>query len=175
MKTLRRIIIGIITIIALLYLADMIWKAYSRSNVNSHEAVVLINNHLTSDDIDFFFNLEKGTFNPSEHMIVFSLLKKEQYALSHYTNLPVRNKYSSYNNIEFDCDVEYESVRGYGFYNYELGNYNIIARIIDRNADVRRNLSRDQIITEKYLGIIYQFGKINILDINKNGITKRCN
>lgn len=175
MKTLRRIIIGIITIIALLYLVDMIWKAYSRSNVNSHEAVVLINNHLTSDDIDFFFNLEKDTFNPSEHMIVFSLRKKDGWALDYYKNLPVRNKYSSYNNIEFDCDVEYESVRGYGFYNYQIGNENIIARIIDRKADVKRNLNRDQIITEKYLGIIYQFGKINILDINKNGITKRCN
>lgn len=174
MKTLKRIIIGIISIIALLYLADMIWKAYSRSNVNSHEAIVLINNHLTSDDIDFFFNLEKGTFNPTEHMIIFSLRTKDGHVLDYYKNLPVRNKYSSYNNIEFDCDVEYESVRGYGFYNYQIGNENIIARIIEKNATVERRLNQNQIITEKHLGIIYQFGKINVLDINKNGITQRC-
>lgn len=172
MKTFKKIIIGIISAVALLYLTDFIWKAYSASHVNSHEAIILINNQLTPEDIDSFFDIEKGTFNPMEHMIIFSLEKKNGSQLDSYINLPIRNKYNSYNNIEFD--VDYESVSGYGFYNYQIGNKDIIARIIEKNSDVVGRLQQNKIIAKKYLDANYQFGKINVLDINSNGFSKHC-
>lgn len=177
MKALKVIIIGIISILAILYLADLMWKTYSGGNTNSHEAIVLINNHLASDDIDFFFNLEEGTFNPMEHKIVFSLRKEGGQQSDYYINLPVSNMHNSYNNIEFDCNVEYESVSGYRFYNYEVKNQNLIARVMEKNANVNleASLNQNKIIAEKTLGIIYQYGKINVLEINKNGISQRCN
>ncbi|WP_179021924.1 hypothetical protein [Winogradskyella forsetii] len=166
----KKLLIAIIVIVILVFLSDKIYKVYSRSNVNSHESILLLNNQLSENEIDLFFNLEQGTYDSNEHKIVFSLLKKDGYLLDNYINLPVRIQSST----EFDCNLEYDKARPYGFYDYEIMSKNIIARIITKNASAIKQLNSKEIISEKRLGGNYGFGKLNILDINKNGLSKHC-
>lgn len=143
--------------------------------MNSHESIILINNRLLLDEIDSFFNLEKGTFNPTEHQIVFSLFKRDGYSLEYYINLPVKNNNGQLGSTEFECNIKYESVRPYRFYDYQVKNRNIVVRVIEKNTNVIRQLNSNQIIAQKYFPGVYQFGKINIFNVNKSGITRHCN
>jgi hypothetical protein len=142
--------------------------------VNSHESIILINNQLALDEIDAFFGLEEGTFNPAEHKLIFSVPRKEGYMLEYYINLPVNNMHGQYSTTAFACDIDYESVRHFGFYDYQVGLKNIIIRIIEKNTNSTQQLNRPQVIAYKYLSGNYKFGEINILDISKNGISKPC-
>lgn len=170
----KKILLAILIIVALVFLSDKIYKIYSRSNVNSHESVVLLNSHLQSDKIDSFFNLEEGTFNPTENNIVFSLPKKNGHLLDYYINLPVKNIGKQMSNFGFECDIDYENVRPYGFYDYEIDNINIVVRIIEKTANVAKHLNSSQIIAQKYLGGNFHPGQITILDVTKNGISNHC-
>jgi hypothetical protein len=170
----KKILISIVVIVLLVVLSDKIYKFYSRSNVNSHESIILINNQLAENEIDSFFNIEEGTYKPNEHKLVFSLVKKDKNLLDFYKNLPVKHKAKFSSNTEFDCDSEYENVRHYGFYDYEISNRIIIARIITKKASNRSQLNSKEIVSKKQLRGNYSFGKINIFDVNKNGLKKHC-
>jgi hypothetical protein len=171
----KKIFLGILIVVALVFLSDRIYKFYSRSNVNSHETIILINNQLQSNEVDTFFSLEEGTFNPAEHKVVFSLIKKDGDLLDNYINLPFKQNNGQTSNVGFECNIDYEKVRPYNLYDYEIGNRNIIARIIGKNTSAIKKLNSNKVVAQKNLGGNYQFGKLNILDVNKNGIQKHCN
>ena len=154
----KKILLGILIVVALVFFSDKIYKAYSRNNINAHEAIILINNQLQSNKVDVFFGLEEGTFNPAEHKVVFSLLKKDGYLLDNYINLPSQQNFGKTNTVDFECTIDYEKVRPYNFYDYEIGNKNIIARIIGKNTSTIKKLNSDHIIAQKNLGRNYQFG-----------------
>ena len=170
----KKVLIIFIAIVSLVFLSDKIYQIYSSTNINSHESVVLINNQLTEYEIDSFFNLKEGTYNSKEHKIVFSIIKKDGYLLDKYISLPVKYKTKLPNKNSFDCNSEYEKVRVYRFYDYEINNRNIVARIIIKKASAIKQLNSKQIISEKQLRGNYEFGKLNILDITKDGLTKHC-
>ncbi len=173
-RTMKKIIIILITIIALIYVSDKVYQTYSRNYVNAHESIILINNQLLENEIDDFFNLNKGTYDPEKHKIIYSLVRKDGYLLDAYINLPVKNKTRISNSNGFDCDIEYQQIRAYRFYKNEITNLNIIARLVSINVDVIKSLDSKQSIAKKHLRAKYDFGKINILDINKNGFTNHC-
>jgi len=169
----KKIILFLIVVVALIFIADKIYKIYSRHNVNAHEAVILINDCLMKEDVDAFFGLDTGTYDASRHKIVYSLTKKEAYVLDAYIDLPVKYKYAL-NSDEFTCNIDYAEIEHYGFYNYELGNSNIIARIIVKDASAIRRLGAEQIISQKFLDAQYEYGKINVLSIGKIGVRNAC-
>ena len=166
------IFIGIVLII--LFASNKIYKIYSNNYINAHESIVLVNNYLANEEVDTFFGLKNGTYNPQQHRIIFSLKKKEANLLDTWLNLPSRSKYECENGSPYDCNVDYKEVQHYGFYNYEIGNVYIVARIILYTANAAKDLNQEEVISEMQIDTKYDYGKINILDITKNGITSRC-
>lgn len=171
----KKILLVIISIIILVFIADEIYQYYSRNFVNSHEAVVLINNSLSDTDVDAFFKLEQGTFNPKKHKVVFSLERKDGYMLGYYINLPVRKILSKLNISMFNCNMNYQSLRPYGFYDYELGNRTIIARVISKESNPVKLLNSDKTISKKYLHVNFNFGGVNVFDVGINKVVNHCN
>jgi len=170
----KKILLFLIVVVALVFVSDKVYKWYSKNNINAHESIVLINDHFSENEVDAFFNLTKGTYDPNKYQVIYSLIKKDAYLLETYINLPTKYNNGSANNNQFNCDVEYLAIRQYGFYQSEIGNTNIIARIILKGENPIKQLHTDQIIAEKQLGATYSFGKINILDIGKNGVANHC-
>lgn len=170
----KKVLLFIGVIIIVLFASDTIYKTYSRNYVNSHESVVLINNFLANEEVDTFFGLKKGTYNPQLHRIIFSLRKKDATILDTWLHLPTKSKYECDIGNEFKCDVKYSDVRPFGFYNYEIGNIYIVARIILYNQSGNKELNQNETISEMQIDAKYQYGRINILDVNKNGITSHC-
>lgn len=172
----KKIFIFLIVAVILVFLSDKIYKIYSRNFINSHESIILINDKLSDNDIDGFFKLSEGTYDSKKHIVVYSLLKrdKDAYLLETYLNLPVKYGSRFAGKDQFDCDPEYLEVQPYGFYNYEIGNTTIIARLISIDASPIKRLSGEQTISEKALRAGFVFGEINILDVGKNGVTSHC-
>ncbi|MFN0189749.1 MAG: hypothetical protein ACKVQV_13695 [Bacteroidia bacterium] len=170
----KKVLIFIGIIIVVLFGSDKIYKIYSSNYINSHESVVLINNFLANEDVDTFFGIKKGTYNPQLHRVIFSLRKKDANILETWLNLPTKSKYECQNGDEFKCDVKYSDVQPFGFYNYEIGNIYIVARIILNNLSGNKELNQNETISEMQIDSKYEYGKINILDVNKNGIISHC-
>jgi len=162
----------IVVIVILIFCSDKIYQFYSSNYVNDHESIILINDGFSGKDVDAFFNLDAGTFDPQKHRIIYSLVKKDAYLLDMYINLPT--KYKNGYGQPFQCGVDYQEVQPYGFYDYEIGNANIIARIILKDANPIKRLKPEEIISEKQLGARFQFGAITILDVDQNGVRDHC-
>jgi hypothetical protein len=170
----KKLFLFTLVIVALVFISNKTYQHYSRNYVNSHESIVLINNLLHGKEVDSFFSLDEGTYNSEKHKVVFSLVKKEGYLLNYYINLPAK-KTSNLNPGEFDCDDEYNTMRHYRFYDYEVGNRNVIARVINGEANNRKQLKPVQTVAKKHLSVNYKFGSINVFDVKANGISNHCN
>ena len=169
----KKVLLFIVIAVALLFLSDKIYKMYSRNNVNSHETIVLFNNWLDDTEVDTFFGLEQGTYDPATHKMVLNLPKKDGYLLEYYKVIPAKKVGSTGQGV-FECDSPYGQINHYGFYNYEVGNRNVIARIIPKEASSQKQLVGDEVVAQKYLNANYQFGTINVFDIYVDGVSKRC-
>lgn len=168
----KKAIIAIIIIIVLIFSADKIYQIYSLNYVNGHESVVLINNQLSENEVDRFFNLKKGTFETKKHLIVFSLERKEHNILDKYINLPTKMRSGIY--PQYECSIEYEQIRTYGFYDYEIGNGQIIARLISNDASSIKDLNSNQTVAERRLDLNFKFGEVNIFNIDLEITTLHC-
>lgn len=171
----KKILLVLLSVILLVFIADRIYQYYSRNFVNSHESIVLINNVLNDTDVDAFFKLKKGTYNPNKHKVVFSLEREDGYQLEHYINLPVKKITGVLNAKMFDCSMKYQSLRSYGFYDYELGNRNIIARVLTKESNPVKLLNANKTISKKYLRVNFKFGRINVFDVGVNMVVNHCN
>lgn len=170
----KSISVVIVLIVVLLFVSDKIYQYYSRHFINAHESIVLINNGLSHTDIDTFFNLKKGTFNTEKYKVVFSLERKNASKLAYYINLPTKNSSDILDSKEFDCQMEYKLLRHFGFYDYELGNINIIARVITKESNPIKQLNSKNILSKKYLDLTFNYGSIHVFDINLNHIVNHC-
>lgn len=170
----KKFFIFLVVVVILIFLSNKIYQYYSRNYINSHEAIVLINDFFSEKEVDAFFNLKKGTYDSTKHMIVYSLIKRDAYLLDTYINLPVKYKNGGFDNGQFNCNLDYLEIKPFGFYNYEIGNSNIIARIIAKDASVIKQLNEKQLIAEKQLGASYKYGKVTVLDVDKNGVNYQC-
>jgi uncharacterized protein YxeA len=154
----KKVLVIILIIFTLILTADRIYKHYSRSNVNSHEAIVLVNHNVDPSKADSFFNLEPGTFNQKNHRIKYGLLRKDASVLDKYINIPMSM------NGSYNCEVNYQDIRGYNFYDYEVDNVNLLVRLVDKQNERKS-------ITEKYLKMRFEYGKINIVSVGEANIT----
>lgn len=170
----KKVLLFILLAVALLFISDRIYQYYSGSHVNSHEAIILINNLLDDADVDSFFGLRSGTYDAQKHKVVFSLVKKEGSVLGYYINLPAKKVSYLTDAGGFNCDNEYPTVSHYRFYDYEVGDKTIIARVIRKTSSSAMQQFANEIIAKRDIHMNYQFGQINVIDVGLNGIEDHC-
>lgn len=66
----------VLILIALLYISVKVFQNYKENNLLKNEAVVNVYFNLPEEEIDSYFDLEKGTFDKTKHTILCSFQKK---------------------------------------------------------------------------------------------------
>lgn len=158
----------------MLYTSSRVFQFYHSNYLLDNEAVVNIYPNLPNDEMDEYFGIPKGTFNSQNHFIVYSFGKSDGYLLDYYYNLPVYN----YNNLKnLDCNETFSKEKHNRFEKNEIiDNAMLYVRMLNKknsNNFYTDNLSKS-IVAVKIVNINFQYGKINNIIIDKNGVSEHC-
>ena len=160
-----------VAIIILLYLSIKIFENYRENHLLNNEAVVNAYFNIPENEIDTYFNLEKGTFDKNKHIVVCSLEKSEGYMLNFYYNVPT---YGTTDKI--NCNEEFSIEKHRRFNKNDINNYsNMIVRLLNFSVNGYHADSSNNTIAKKYEEININFGKINHLVVDHKGTSHYCN
>lgn len=167
----KKFLFIVVAIVMLFYLSIKIFENYKDNNLLKNEAVVNVYFNIPEDEIDVYFDLEKGTFDKNKHAVVCSLEKNEGYMLDYYYNLPIFRTTDGIN-----CKEEFSIEKHRRFNKNDVNSYsNMIVRLLNSSANSYTAEPSSATIAKKYEEININFGKINHIVVSKKGTSHYCN
>ena len=170
MKQVKKILLFIIGIFAILWITVRIFMLYNANNVLDRQVVFEIYMD-ESINIDDYFNLPKGTFDVNKHILVCKL---PVYTDRLKPEFGIKNDLSS-----IDCRTKYRDGSHIKYENYELKGDSFEMMIVNMytNLNSINTLlwNEKNIIGKKVFTYNYETGKINRLVFSKDRIYEYCN
>lgn len=168
MRTFLGVIIGIVLI---LVLTIKIFGHYKSTSVLSNEAAFEVYCDTNLIDVDEYFDLPKGSFHQDSHVMVCKLPVEIQDFKPSYAFVK-----TDLTNI--DCNEEYQEEKHLKYEPFELKGTTFVVMLVKRNANL---LILDTpgganfIVAKKVMSYADFKGKINRLQLSKNGFNEYCN
>jgi hypothetical protein len=171
MKQVKKVLVIIIGILAIMWITVRIFMFYNANNVLNRQVVFEIYMD-ESINIDDYFNLPKGTFDVKKHILVCKLPV--------YTDMLKPEFVFIKNDLSYiDCKKKYRKGSHIKYENYELKGDSFDMMIVNMytNLNSMNTLlwNEKNIVGKKVFSYNYETGKINHLVISKDRIYEYCN
>lgn len=165
----KKFLIGLLIVIAAVWISIRIFGYYNSRNILSNQAVFKVYTDLKTNEIDTFFQVEKGTFDPQKHTII--------------CRLPVSTTgfKPSYQTLQFDqsvnCKEEFNKDVHIKYDNAELNNTGIVLYLVNKNMPIislDTPGSNSAIIASQGFSYEYKKGRINHVMISRQNAYNYC-
>ncbi len=167
MKILKRIIIIVISIIAVFLFIVKIFNNYRQNNILSNEAVFEI--YIDKNQIKDIFSLDQEQLdNVQNYSITCKIPVNTNGTFSQYVGVS--------ENLNINCDEEFESGKYIRYTSYQLENSNHFELFLinSPNSYFDERFDQSKIIGKLPFEFSYEKGKINRIIITKDKIYDYC-
>ncbi|KOS07238.1 hypothetical protein AM493_15235 [Flavobacterium akiainvivens] len=154
----KRVLIVIGTIIGILFIAFQAFSAYNASNIMSNQAVFQVYTTIPDEDIDAYFGLQPGTFNPQRQTLACMLpVKTGDFKVG---TVPVNINLGG-----IDCKQEYDKQIHLKYDNTELRSNVFRIMIVQKSMPLvlveRSGIGAGGTVAYKDIPVNFSRGKIN--------------
>ncbi len=164
----NKFLIGLVIVIVGIWAAIRIFGYYNSRNILSNQAVFRVYTDLEQDEIDTFFHIEKGTFDPQRHAIVCRLPVNTSGFKSSYLVLPFNKTVHCGETFNKDIHVKYD--------NAELNNTGLVLYIVNKNMPIVAldSPAKNTVVASRGFSYEYKKGRINHIMISRQNVYNYC-
>ncbi|GEM_PF-2561988 len=155
----KKLIIVVISIIALLFISDKLYKSYRLHYLTNDRAVLFIYINIKNEDYVDYFNIDKNNIeNPTDFFISCVVPDYENsFLINCRNNYPLNNINC---NLDYDFNSQYELKKSYA------KGHQLILQLKNKNTGKK--------IAEKNIFPNWIYGKINHIIVEKDKEYKYC-
>jgi len=169
----KKVLITLALIIVVAFIGIQVFSVYNANNIMSNQAVFKVYTSLDKSDIDDYFDLEAGTFNPQEHYLLCKLPVEVQ-------GMKSGNATVNFNAGNIDCNEVYDERRHIKYDDTELRDGVFTLMIVKSGTPAvlvnpEDMLGSRGIIASKQFQLNYSRGKINHILISEDRNSNYCN
>jgi hypothetical protein len=168
----KKALIILLSLIVIAFIGLRAFSIYNANNIMGNQAVFEVYTDLDKSEIDAYFGLEPGTFDPAKQNIVCYLPVEVKGIKPGATGV---NFYS----YGIDCNREFDPGRHTKYSNTELRGSTFTLMIVNSGTplmliDPKDHLSSRSIVAKKEVRVRYTRGKINHIMISANRAYNYC-
>lgn len=166
----KKFLIGLLIVILSIWGIIRIFGYYNSRNILSNQAVFKVYTDLKENEIDTFFQVEKGTFDPQKHLIVCRLPVTTTGFKPSYLALQLNKTVNCKEAFNKDIHVKYD--------NSELNNTGIVLYLVNKNMPLvaldSPGAAGSTVIASQGFSYEYKKGKINHIMISRQNVYNYC-
>lgn len=172
----KKFLIGIVIAAIVLWGVLQIFNYYNANNIMSNQTVFKIYMNVPETDMDEYFGLEKGTYDPENHLIVCKYPVQAAPFKQH-------EQVVDFEIDQIDCNEKYIKGEYIKYDETELNdNRNATLLIINKNISIPLEMIDNQvegenssIVASREVYLDYQMGMINHIVLSKDRTYDYCN
>lgn len=155
----KKLIIAVICVIALLFISDKLYKSYRLHYLTNDRAVLFIYINIKPEEYSDYFNVDKNNLeNPNDFFITCVVPDSENlFLINNKNNYPLQ---SINCNLDYDFNSQYELKKAYA------KGHQLVLQLKDKNTGKK--------IAEKNIFPDWIYGKVNHIVVEKNREYKYC-
>ncbi|MNU89112.1 hypothetical protein D3C71_789430 [compost metagenome] len=165
----KKFLIGVLIVIVSIWVIIRIFGYYNSRNIMSNQVVFKVYTDLKEDEIDTFFHIEKGTFDPEKHRIICRLPVTTSGFKPSYQIVQFNQSVNCKEEFNPDIHVKYD--------NSELNNTGVVLYLINKNMQVitlDSPAANSTIIASQGFSYEYKKGRINHILISRQNVYNYC-